>query len=234
MCGRYVATSPPEELAKYFGAAPPATELPPNYNVAPTNDVYAVTADADGNRSLATFHWGLVPFWAKEQKVGYRMINARAETVATSNAYRKAFRERRCLLPADGFFEWKVVGRDEKGKARKQPYYVHRSDHEPLAMAAVWERWRGPDKDWEEPLHSVAVVTTQANRFMMDIHDRMPVFLPPSAWDRWLDPEVHDVAGLQSLLVPAPEGLLTAHPVDTKVGNVRNRGPELLEPVPAA
>lgn len=258
MCGRFVATAPPEELAAYFGASPPETELPENYNVAPTHDVYAVRdrlppiADGDGDgggagggesaesggagaagpeRRIETFHWGLVPMWAKEEKVGYRMINARAETIATKNAYRSAFKRRRCLVPNDGFYEWKVVGTDDKGKPRKQPYFIHRPDGEPLAMAGVWERWRGPDRDWDEALHSVAVVTTEANDFMSAIHDRMPVFLPPSAWDEWLDPGNDDTDSLQQLLlVPAPEELLVAHPVDPKVGNVRNRGPELVEP----
>lgn len=257
MCGRYVSTSPPDELAKYFGAAPPEAMLGENYNVAPSQDVYAVVeerprrsgeedesvpestqgaADADApgaqgqaTRRLEAFHWGLVPLWAKDTKVGYRMINARAETIARKNAYRTAFKRRRCILPADGFYEWKVVGTDERGKPRKQPFFIHRADGEPLAMAGVWERWMGPDKDRAEALHSVAVVTTQANEFMSQIHDRMPVFLPPSAWEQWLDPDVDDTEALQRLLVPAPEGLLTAHPVDPKVGNVRNRGSELID-----
>jgi len=265
MCGRYVSTSPPDELAKYFGAAPPEALLPENYNVAPSQDVYAVVeerprrtgdeaepgtdrapgadeasgpgaedgdgpaAEGEAVRRLEAFHWGLVPMWAKDTKVGYRMINARAETIARKNAYRTAFKRRRCILPADGFYEWKVVGTDERGKPRKQPFFIHRTDGEPLAMAGVWERWLGPDKDQAEALHSVAVVTTEANEFMSQIHDRMPVFLPPSEWEQWLDPDIDDTEALQRLLVPAPEGLLTAHPVDPKVGNVRNRGPELID-----
>lgn len=247
MCGRFVSASPPDELSKYFGAAPPEALLPENYNVAPTVDIYGLIAQADADtddpgpspdatattanvRRLETFHWGLIPMWAKEQKVGYRMINARAETVATKNSFRSAFKRRRCLIPATGFYEWKVVGTDEKGKPRKQPFFIHRPDGEPLAMAGLWERWRGPDKDWDEALHSATIITTEANRFMSDIHDRMPVFLPPSAWDEWLDPANDDVADLERLLVPAGEGLLDAHAVDPKVGNVRNRGPELVEP----
>lgn len=242
MCGRFVSTSPPDELANYFGAAAPEALLPENYNVAPTTDIYGVVAapGADGGdgaaettapeRRLETFHWGLVPFWAKEEKIGNRMINARAETVHSKNAYRAAFARRRCLIPADGFYEWKVVGRDEKGKPRKQPMFVHRVDGEPLAMAGLWERWRGPERDRPEALHSATVVTTSANEFMSDIHDRMPVFLPPAVWDEWLDPANDDTDALRELLVPAAEGLLAAHPVDPKVGNVRNKGPELIEP----
>ena len=238
MCGRFVAAAPPEELAAYFGAAPPADELPENFNVAPSHDVYAVRdrppateepAEAAPERLLETFHWGLIPMWAKEEKVGYRMINARSETIATKNAYRAAFKRRRCIIPGDGFYEWKVVGKNDKGKPVKQPYFIHRVDGEPLAMAGVWERWKGPDKDREEALHSLAVVTTDANEFMTDIHDRMPVFLPPSAWDEWLDPDNDDTEALQRLLVPAPEELLTAHPVDPKVGNVRNRDADLID-----
>ncbi len=242
MCGRFVSASPPDEMAKYFGASAPEALLPENYNVAPTTDIYALvgasTTDAaaagdttsEPERRLETFHWGLVPMWAKEQKVGNRMINARAETVESKNAYRASFKRRRCIIPATGFYEWKVVGKDDKGKPRKQPMFIHRGDGEPLAIAGLWERWRGPDKDWDEALHSATIVTTSANDFMSDIHDRMPVLLPPSAWDEWLDPDNDDVDALKELLIPADEALLTAHPVDPKVGNVRNRGEELIEP----
>ena len=222
-------------MAKYFGAAPPDALLPDNYNVAPTADIYAIVGARPSEASslvepvLETFHWGLIPTWAKEQKVGNRMINARGETVESKNSFRAAFKRRRCIIPATGFFEWKVVGRDEKGKPRKQPMYIHRPDGEPLAMAGLWERWLGPDKDWDEALHSTTVITTRANNFMSGIHDRMPVFLPPSVWGEWLDPANDDVAALKDLLVPAGEALLTAHPVAPAVGNVRNRGPELIE-----
>lgn len=234
-------------MAKYFGAAPPDVLLPENYNVAPTTDIYALVGAAAAEvdeasaaapvetpapeRRLETFHWGLIPMWAKEEKVGNRMINARAETVESKNAYRSAFKRRRCIVPATGFYEWKVVGTDDKGKPKKQPMYIHRPDGEPLAMAGLWERWRGPDKDWDEALHSVTVVTTNANHFMSDIHDRMPALLPPSVWDEWLDPENDDVEGLKELLlVPVDEALLTAHPVAPAVGNVRNKGAELIAP----
>ena len=226
MCGRFVSASPPDEIARYFGAEPPAQaqELGANYNVAPTNDVYAVRETADHHRHLDPFHWGLVPMWAKDTKIGSRMINARSETADQKNAFKRPLANRRCLVPADGFYEWKVVGTDEKGKPRKQPFYIYRPDGEPLAMAGLWERWRGPDKDWDQALHSVTVLTTSANRFMSDIHDRMPVFLAPDAWERWLDPDFHDLHELKALLVPAPESLLTAHAVDPKVGRVSNKG----------
>jgi putative SOS response-associated peptidase YedK len=226
-----VAASPPDEVAAYFGAQPPETLLSANWNVAPTTDIHAVVeggpgTSAEGERLLETFHWGLVPMWAKDVKVGNRMINARSETVASKNAYRSAIKRRRCIIPADGFYEWKAPA--EKG-AKKQPYFIHRADGEPLAIAGLWERWKGPDKDAEETLHSCTILTTSANGFMSKLHDRMPVLLPASAWDAWLDPDNDDVESLLGLLVPAPEGLLDAHTVDPKVGNVANRGSELAE-----
>ncbi len=233
MCGRYVAASPPDEVAAYFGADAPTAELAANYNVAPTHDVLAVVegrpdTDAAGHRLLEAFHWGLVPRWAKDVKIGNRMINARAEGVATKNAFRSAFARRRCLVPADGFFEWRKSATDTK---RKQPYLIHRADGEQLAMAGLWERWRDPALEDGPLLHSLTIVTTDANNFMMPIHDRMPVMLPPDAWDEWLDPENDDTERLQRLLVAPPDELLVAHAVDSAVGNVRNRGAELIEPV---
>jgi putative SOS response-associated peptidase YedK len=234
MCGRFVSASTSAELAQYFGAAPPGDGLPQNFNVAPTNDIYAVrhqgTTGGGGERSLEAFHWGLVPMWAKDTKVGNRMINARSETAAAKGAFKGPLARRRCLVPADGFFEWKVVGTTDKGKPKKQPMYIHRPDDEPLVMAGLWERWRGPDRDWDEALHSATLLTTSANSFMSEIHDRMPVFLAPGSWEIWLDPAVHDLDLLSKLLVPAPEHLLTAHAVDPMVGNVRNKGPELIAP----
>jgi len=230
MCGRFVSTTPPEELASYFGAQPPSTEaaLAPEYNVAPTTDVYAVFEDGS-TRVLAPFHWGLVPFWAKDPSIGNRMINARADGLATKNAYRNAFKRRRCLVPADGFYEWRAV----TGQKTKQPYFIHRRDDEPLAFAGLWETWTPKGGDGTDRLRSTTIITTDANETMAPIHDRMPVVLPPSAWDRWLDPDYHDVAALGSLLVPAPPQLLTVHPVSTDVGNVNNRGPHLIDPLPA-
>lgn len=216
MCGRFVSGSSPGELAEYFQVPAPEVLLPENYNVAPTTDIYAVAEE-----SLQTFHWGLVPMWAKDIKIGNRMINARAETVESKNAYRAAFKRRRCLIPATGFFEW---------KAKQQPMFIFGDNGEPLAMAGLYERWRGPDKDWEQALHSATIITTEANGFMSRFHDRMPVLLARADWDEWLDPTNDDVPSLKKLLVPAPEGLLAAHDVDPKVGKVSNRGPELIEP----
>jgi putative SOS response-associated peptidase YedK len=197
--------------------------------VAPTNDIYAVTADG-GVRRVEAFHWGLVPGWAKDPKVGSRMINARAETLATKNAYKPAFKRRRCLIPADGFYEWKKL----PGKKQKQPYFISRPDGERYAFAGLWEVWRGP-KDAEgnrtgDPLRSATIITTTPNDTMAEIHDRMPVILPATAWDQWLDPANDDIDTLGRLLVPSPPVLTHLQPVSTLVNNVRNKGEELMRP----
>jgi putative SOS response-associated peptidase YedK len=228
VCGRYVSTQSPDDVARYFAAVAPEESLPPSWNVAPSNDVWAVVEDADGTRRVAAFHWGLVPAWAKDLKVGYRMINARAETLAGKGAFKPAFTKRRCIVPMDGFYEWKAGAAP---KARKQPMFVSRLDGEPLAVAGLWETWRdraaGPDAPW---LHSLTIVTTSANATMAPVHDRMPVVLPPRAWETWLDPENHDLDRLAGLLVPAPDDLLSLRPVSPAVNDVRSKGPELLDP----
>ena len=230
MCGRYVSTSAPGEIAKYFGAdAVSDVVLEESYNVAPTNDVYAVL-EVGGVRRVEPLHWGLVPIWAKDLKVGNRMINARSETLAERNAYKRAYRKRRCLIPADGFYEWKR----QPGSTRKQPFYIHRTDDEPLAFAGLWEIWKGPDRSGDEVVRSTTIVTGPANDLMAEIHDRMPVILPPDAWGTWLDPEDDDLEALGKLLVPAPSGLLTMHRVSTDVGNVRNKGAGLIDEVDEA
>jgi putative SOS response-associated peptidase YedK len=236
MCGRFVSASSPERIAEYFGAAFEGETLGDNYNVAPTNDIYAVVAGPDGAPRLEVFHWGLIPVWAKEIKVGYKMINARAETLASKPAYKSVFKKNRCIIPMDGFYEWKAGEPGgpvtKSGKPAKQPMFINRLDGEPLAVAGLWSAWRDPagdpSADW---LHSATVVTTSANGTMAPIHDRMPVILPQSAWDTWLDPENQDLAILSGLLVPAADNLLTVRAVGTEVNNVRNKGPELIEPV---
>ena len=225
MCGRYVSASPADELARYFQADLPEQILEPSYNVAPTSEVYAVRA-RDGHRRMGTLRWGLIPFWAKDAAVGNRMINARAETVASKPAFRRPLERRRCLLPADGFYEWAKV----PGVRTKQPYYVHRADGELVAFAGFWERWSDPAKPDATPLYSCCLITTEPNAEMARIHDRMPVLLPPAVWDHWLDPEITDPDDLVPLLRPAPDGLLELRAVSAEVNNVRNQGPQLLEP----
>lgn len=229
MCGRFVSTSPPDELAAYFGATPaPEAALDANYNVAPTQDVYAVV-EHQGERHLDAFHWGLVPSWAKDVKIGSRMINARAETLAEKSAFKKSFQTRRCLVPADGFYEWKKLTSGSKPK--KQPMFIRRADAEPIAFAGLWSVWRGPERD-QTPLRSLTIVTTSPNALMAQVHDRMPVILPEDRWATWLDRGNDDLNALGRLLVPAPDDLLELTPVSTLVNNVRNNGPELLDPAP--
>jgi putative SOS response-associated peptidase YedK len=224
MCGRYVSSSPPDALAAYFGAEQGEALPEANFNVAPTTDVPVVLV-SEGRRRLEAFHWGLVPFWAKDPKIGNRMINARAEGIATKNSFRAAFKKRRCLVPADGFYEWVVIA----GEKKKQPVYITRPDGEPFAFAGLWESWRGSEDDL--PLQSCTIITGAPNDKMAMIHDRMPVMLAPSDWERWLDPGFDDLDRLESLLVPAPSSLITFAPVSTEVNNARNNRPGLIDRV---
>jgi putative SOS response-associated peptidase YedK len=236
MCGRFVSSTPADEIAKYFDVQTVGESvLDPNYNVAPSTDVYAVL-ESGGVRRLETLHWGLVPFWAKDLKVGNRMINARAEGLADKNAYKRAFTKRRCIIPADGFYEWTAPaaapsGVAKKGKAKKQPWYIEATDGQPLAFAGLREVWRGPDRASDEVVHSCTIITGAPNEKMAEIHDRMPVILPPDAWDEWLDPEQHDLDLLGRFLVPAPASAITMHPVSTDVNNVSNDGPHHTDPI---
>ncbi len=231
MCGRFVSATPPDQLAKYFGAemaSETLIERPANFNVAPTQGVYTVYEDG-ATRRLDTFHWGLVPFWAKDPKIGSRMINARAETIAEKNSFKRPFARRRCIIPADGFYEWKKV----EGQKKKQPMYMSRPDGEPFAFAGLWEVWRDKnnlDANGEPlELFSCTIITGNPNERVAEVHDRMPVMLSPDAWDQWLDRDNHDTNSLQQLLVPAPAHLIRLHPVSTEVNNVRNNSPELTD-----
>lgn len=235
MCGRFVSTQSAAELANYFGALPEAEAPPENYNVAPTNDILAVVSDGD-QRVIRAFQWGLIPVWAKDAKIGSSMINARAETVADKPAFKGVFRKHRCIIPMDGFYEWQAASAasplNAKGKPMKQPMFIHRVDGEPLAVAGLWSAWRPKDGPPETPwLHTCTVITTSANHTMAPVHDRMPVILPATAWQQWLDPGTDDTDALRSLLVPAPDSLLTMHKVSTEVNNVRNKGAELIGPL---
>jgi putative SOS response-associated peptidase YedK len=221
VCGRYASGRDPRDLASHFRVeeVPEETALPPSYNVAPTDPVYGVLV-RDDVRLLRVLRWGLVPSWAKEAKVGARFINARRETVAEKPAFRAAYARRRCLLPADGYYEWQVVD------GRKQPWFLSARDGSPLAMAGLYEVWKAPDG---ERLWTCTVITTDAADEHGDIHDRTPLLVPEADWARWLDPSVEDPG--QDLLVPGVSGVLQAWPVDPAVGNVRNNRPELVEPL---
>ncbi len=219
MCGRYASSRRPDDLVSYFEVQePPEEHLPPTYNVAPTDPVYAVLVRHDV-RQLRVLRWGLVPSWAKDAKGAARLINARQETVADKPAFRAAYQRRRCLLPADGYYEWKVEG------GRKQPWFLTSRDGAPLAMAGLYEVWRAPDESW---LRTCTVITTSAPDEVGEIHDRAPLLVPREAWGTWLDPAVDDPQGL---LVPGVPGVLDAWPVSSAVGNVRNDGPELVLPL---
>lgn len=227
MCGRFVQASDPSVYAAFFGVTEIVTEtLEPSYNVAPTDEVYAI-AEHEGERRLGSFRWGLLPFWAKDRKMAARNINARSETVATKPAFRESFERRRCLIPADGFYEWQVL---EKGKL---PHYVHSVDGSPLGLAGLWARWRDPESG--ERIATCTIITGEPTAFMRPIHDRMPVILPAEAWASWLDPAARsDESLLQLLADRRPE--LDAHPVSTLVNKVANNVPELIDPLttPAA
>lgn len=242
MCGRYASSRRPEDLVEEFDIADVriATPLGADYNVAPTKEVYAVVerppskdSPEPPERQLRVLTWGLVPSWAKEASIGNRMINARMETVAEKPAYKKAFAVRRCLLPADGYFEWyPTEERTKAGKPRKQPFFIRPKDGGVLAMAGLYEIWRDPTKadDADDRFRwTCTVITTEAEDSVGHIHDRMPLMVERDRWAEWLDPRT---GGDTGLLVPAAPGLLEAYPVSTLVSNVRNNGPELLEPLP--
>jgi putative SOS response-associated peptidase YedK len=228
VCGRYVSVSSPTILAERFQVEQVrVTETEHNYNVTPRADV-PVVAESHGTRTLDLVRWGLVPSWAKDLKIGDRLINARADKLASSNAYKRAFARRRCIIPADGFYEWQVV----EGKRQKQPWFFRRRDGEPLAFAGLWEIWHDPndpDQEHAPRIRSCVIITTDANDVVRPVHDRMPVVLAEDAWDEWLDGDNHDTGKLQRLLVPAPPGELDAWAVPLLVNRPANNGPELLE-----
>jgi putative SOS response-associated peptidase YedK len=244
MCGRYASSRRPEDLAEEFEIdratlAETVTEpLEPDFNVAPTKPVYAVVSreKSESQRQLRVLRWGLVPFWAKDPAIGNRLINARMETVAEKPAFKQAFARRRCLLPADGYFEWYPTQQKTKaGKPLKQPFFIRPKDDQVLAMAGLYEIWRDPTRDEDDPERfrwTCTVLTTTAEDEVGRIHDRMPLLVEPERYAAWLDPSRNDPEELTGLLVPASPGRLEAYPVSTLVNSVRNNGPELVEPLP--
>ena len=218
MCGRYTVTSAPEAVRALFRYEE-RPNFPPRYNIAPTQPI-AIVRVSEGKRQFVLMRWGLLPSWVKDPKTFSLPINARAESVCDKPAFRAAMKRRRCLIPADGFYEWKPAG------ARKQPYYVHAKSGEPLAFAGLWETWTGPNG---EELDTATVITTDANRTLTHIYDRMPAIVPPEAFDLWLDTAHVDARTAEAILRPAPESLLEAYPVSTAVNRTANDDARLIE-----
>lgn len=217
MCGRFTLKTPAADLVEPF-RLPQIPDLAPRYNVAPSQPVAAVREHA-GQRELVELRWGLVPSWADDLKIGYKLINARSETADTKPSFRSAFRKRRCLILGDGFYEWQKQG------SAKQPFYVTLKSRGPWAFAGLWERWHpGADE-----VQSCTILTTEANPLIADIHERMPVILPPEHYDLWLDDEVEDPKVLKDLLQPFDPELLDVYPVSDLVNSPRNDVPECAE-----
>jgi putative SOS response-associated peptidase YedK len=219
MCGRIVRTSPAETLAREFGAEPPAAvDLRPRWNLCPGEDLLIVVQKGE-ERRMGTVRWGFVPWFARSPTEGARSINARAESVATRPAFRDAFRRHRCLVAADGFYEWR------RAEGRRQPYFVRLRSGRPMALAGLWERWRPAEGP---PLTTGLVITCPSGGRLARIHDRMPVILDPDAAARWLDPACDDPG---AVLVPYPDEALDIHPVSSRVNSPRNDAPDLIQPV---
>jgi putative SOS response-associated peptidase YedK len=232
MCGRFALITPPVRLARYFQAALDdgvEPERRPSWNVAPTTQVLGITAsrgDHDPHRTLSLFRWGLIPSWAKDATSGSRLFNARGETVATKPSFRAAFKARRIIVPADGFYEWHKLNNS------KQPHYFTRADGEPLAFAGLSEWWRDKNGPDDAPaIRSCTIITTSASQDMDAIHDRMPVILNPDTFDVWLDPDNDDPNELTAFLRAAPVGTVVHHPVGQHIGNVRNNDADLIAPI---
>ena len=222
MCGRYTITSAPEAIRALFRYEE-QPNFPPRYNVAPTQPIPIVRL-VEGKRQFALVRWGLLPSWVKDPKTFTLLINARGESVIDKPAFRAAMKRRRCLVPADGFYEWKAVG------GRKVPYFVQLKSGAPMAFAGLWESWTGPNG---EELETAAIVTTDANRMLAPIHSRMPVIVPPEAFDLWLNTNEVDARTAAALIHAAPEDMLEAYEVSTAVNRTANDNPKLVEPLAA-
>lgn len=245
MCGRYASSATPQELAEEFDVDEILGDLPgPDYNVAPTVQVPAVLERTSRQtdtvqRRLTPLVWGLVPSWSKSRTGGPKMINARCETVASKPAFKRACAKRRCLLPADGYYEWYDPGQPAQGggKPRKQPFFIHRADGRRLAMAGLYEFWRDPEKDSEDEsawLRTCTVITTQASDAVGHVHDRMPMVVPEQVFGDWLDPRLTDPDAARSLLAVTEPEQLEVYAVSRLVSNVANNSPELVEPLAEA
>ncbi len=222
MCGRFTQTATTAIIAEQFGVTAPS-HLQPRYNIAPSQPIAVIRIEPDRTtRTLVMLRWGLIPSWAKDPKIGNQCINAKAETVAEKPSFRAAFKKRRCLVVATGFYEWQVQGRT------KQPMWIGLQSQRPFALAGLWEQWTPADG---EPLETCSIITTEPNGFMAKIHNRMPVILAPASYDQWLDPTFQHIEPLKALLRPYLGEELKAYPVSTLVNNPRHDVPQCLEPV---
>jgi putative SOS response-associated peptidase YedK len=219
MCGRFTLRTPARDLVEIFELLR-EPDLTPRFNIAPTQQVLVVRPDSKA-REWTSMRWGLVPSWARDAKSGPPMINARAETIATKPSFRAAFTKRRCLIPADGFYEWKRID----GAKVKQPHYIRLSNDRPFAFAGLWESRRGEEGD---RLESCTIITCEPNPLMAELHDRMPVILPRDLYGPWLDPAIEDVDALQGMLQPYPAEEMTAYPISPLVNSPRNESPECI------
>ena len=246
MCGRFVSARERQQLIDEFGIRRDQVtgDLAPDYNVATTDSIYAVLAraprddrDAPPARELHTVRWGLIPSWAKDLSGAGRLINARAETVTQKPSFRSAFARRRCLIPADGYYEWRTLPHPDGGKPRKQPYFIHRADGSGMAFAGLYELRRDADLPDDHPkawLWTATIITTRATDEVGWVHDRMPMVISPDRWDDWLDPAPGDAERLLKVMAPAASDALETRPVSTAVNSVRNDGPDLIAPVAEA
>ncbi len=225
MCGRVVHKTPLGEIRVMFETVNTVPNSAASYNAAPTDTLPVVRLDREHRRSLNLLRWGLIPYWAKDKSIGPRCINAMAETVASKPAFREAFQRRRCIVPADFFYEW------QKTPNGKQPYAIGLADGRPMAFAGLWERWKDPADGTS--LQTFTIITGSPNALCAPIHNRMPVILPPETWSRWLGEEDADPGHLLALLKPYPAELMRAYPVGSRVGNVRNNDADLLTPLAA-
>jgi putative SOS response-associated peptidase YedK len=222
MCGRFVQNFTFETLQRNFNFSTVEADIPPNFNVAPTQEILTIIKH-DNENKLERLHWGLVPFWAKDVSIGNRMINARAETVASKPSFRNAFKKRRCLIPASGFYEWK----GEKGQ--KQPYYITIPSGEPFAFAGLWETWN--EKDNDSVYKSCTIITTSASESIVELHNRMPVILKPEVYEKWLDSKIHDIKELQIIINDYLNYDMKYYPVSTFVNSVNNNDPNCIKPI---
>ena len=221
MCGRFTLTADPAEILEVFGDLTFPTQFSPRYNIAPTQPVLAIPNNPD--RKADFFIWGLIPSWAKDPSIGNKLINARGETIAEKPSFRGGFKYKRCIIPTDGFYEWKA----SPGEKTKTPYFIHMKDRKPFAFAGLWDEWQSPDGG---AVRTCTIITTEPNELMSTLHNRMPVILAPKDYALWLDPAPQTPEKLVHLIKPFPADAMSAHPVSTLVNKPGNDRPECVVP----